>query len=143
MNKNTLTYTIIALLLLIGLFAFIKPKASQAPTRSTGPQATTQVVSQSASDSAQTNGTTAVLVLKNKQLISGPETIQVHQGDQVVIKVLSDMPEEFHLHGYEKIAELEKDKPTTISFAATTTGRFEYELEKSGTALGALEVLPK
>ena len=141
MNKNTLTFAIIALLLLIGLFALTRPKTTHAPERTNLPPA--KESTRSATSSAENPSTTAVLVLKNKQLLSGPETIQVKQGDQVIIKILSDIPEEFHIHGYDKSVALEKDIPATLSFATTTTGRFEYELEQSGITLGALEVLPK
>ncbi len=47
------------------------------------------------------------------------------------------------MHGYDLSAELEPSVPAEISFAATLTGRFVYELEDSKIDIGAIEVQPK
>lgn len=83
------------------------------------------------------------LVIKNKKIISGGETLQATQGDEVTINITSDEPEEFHVHAYDKSVELEADKQATLTFTANISGRFPFELEKSKTEVGALEVQPK
>ena len=83
------------------------------------------------------------LNIKRKKLISGSTVLQVTEGDEVVIKITSDQPDELHLHGYDLSVEIEKNKTAQLSFTAKVSGRFTYELEKSGTELGALEVLPQ
>lgn len=83
------------------------------------------------------------LSLKGKKLVSGPEILQVNQGDQVEITITSDQPEELHLHGYDKSVEFQKDLPATLSFTANISGHFEYELENVGIEIGALEVQPQ
>jgi heme/copper-type cytochrome/quinol oxidase subunit 2 len=83
------------------------------------------------------------LVVKAGRLATGPARLQVLQGDEVSISVISDRAEEFHLHGYNLKIDLQPNKQATLVFVADKTGRFEYELEKSKTELGALEVRPR
>lgn len=117
--KNFL-YIIIAAAVIIGLFFYLKPKQN-----------------------SETQNKTFDLLIKDKKLVSGPETIQVSQGDNVTISITCDTDEEFHLHGYNKAIDLTANKPSVLTFSADLTGRFEYELEGSSTQIGVLEVLPK
>jgi hypothetical protein len=138
MNKNNWLFLIVALLALIGLFIFLKPK----PT--TTYQAFPNPTSESTQSAQMQNNVKSFdLVIKDKKLISGPETLQVSEGDQVVINITSDSDEELHLHGYDKSIDLQTNEPAKLEFVANLTGRFEYELENSKTDIGALEVQPK
>lgn len=83
------------------------------------------------------------ILIKGKKIASGSDTLKVTEGDDVVFRITNDENEELHLHGYDISVDLEKDKPAELSFTATITGRFSYELEKSKTDIGALEVSPK
>lgn len=136
MKINPILYVVAGIVVLGGLFFMFKPKA-QAPTSTTQPK------------SQQTPTPTIVapkvfeLVVAQKKLVSGPETIQVIQGDDVVIKITVDEDEEFHIHGYDKSIDVEKNIQGELSFTASLSGRFHYELEHSKTEIGALEVQPK
>ncbi len=130
---------VIAIILLAALWLMFKPKQPNvAPT-----PATIELNQGTSSASTQEGTKTFELVIKGKKLVSGPETIQVKEGDNVIIKITADEDEEFHLHGYDKSVDLQKDVPAELSFTANLTGRFAYELEKSKVKIGALEVLPK
>ena len=85
----------------------------------------------------------AIVVVKNKKVVSGPTTINANQGDTVDIKITNDQAEELHLHGYDKKLELEANKQAELSVKANLTGSFEYELEHSSTTLGHLQVEPR
>jgi len=67
----------------------------------------------------------------------------VNQGDEITIKITSDEAEEFHVHAYDNSVELEPNKQATLTFTTNLSGRFPFELEKSKTEIGALEVQPK
>ncbi len=138
MNRNNLLYLIVGLVVLVGLFYLLKPKSNSTPITTPNP-------SSESTSSAQTNSQvkTFDLVVKNKKLVSGPDTLKVTQGDQVSINITSDEPEELHLHGYDKSVPLEASKAAQLTFTANLTGRFPYELEHSKTEIGALEVQPK
>ena len=128
-----------AVVLLVGLFFLIKPKKSAQDLPNNSNQNTT---TNSNTISASKNKTFE-LVVKNRKVVSGADLLKADEGDTVIIKVTVDEPEEFHLHGYDKSLVLEKDKQGELSFVANFTGRFPFELEKSKTELGVLEVSPK
>lgn len=125
MIKNkTFVYIIIGVIFLLGLLFVIKPKSTQ--NKNTKPETKT-----------------FNLVVKDKKLVSGPKTLQVIEGDTVVINITSDQDEELHIHGYDKALDLGKNKKETVSFPAKISGHFVYELEKSKIEIGSLDVLPK
>ena len=127
MNSKQVGFLIIAVILLGGLFFFLKPKSSgQTAAVDTVPQVKTFEI-----------------LVKNRKIVSGSDTLQVNEGDNVVIKITVDEPEELHLHGYDKSVDLEKDVQGELPFTASLTGRFPFELENSKTDLGILEVQPK
>lgn len=123
MKKNIIFFGI-AIVLLGGLFFYIK--SSNSPV-------------------AQVEPTNISFQLKivNRKLVSGLPTLQVKEGDNVTIRITVDEPEELHLHGYDKSIDLEKDVEGSLTFTANLSGAFPYELEKSKTEIGTLEVFPK
>lgn len=76
------------------------------------------------------------------ELVDGVEEISVDQGDRVRFDVVSDVPEEVHVHAYDLMTDLEPGKKARISFEATITGVIEIELEDSATEIVELRVNP-
>lgn len=83
------------------------------------------------------------LVVEGRKLVMGPSVLSVTQGDVVTIHITVDEEEELHLHGYDKSIDLEKGKEGSLVFDASASGRFPFELERSKTELGAVEVAPR
>jgi hypothetical protein len=83
------------------------------------------------------------LVVQKRKLVAGPSALSVTQNDNVTIKITVDEDEELHLHGYNLHIDLQKGEPGELSFVASSSGRFPYELEHSSTEIGALEVQPQ
>jgi hypothetical protein len=69
--------------------------------------------------------------------------LEFTEGETVKFRVVSDVPEEVHVHGYNIAKDLEPGKVTTVSFPATITGIFEIEYEHAGEQIGQLRVNPK
>lgn len=142
MGKNNLIYLAVAAVVLIGLFYIFKPKTSSAPTTGTS-QPTQSEPSTPASTSAQpANEKVFNLTVQNKKL-TGIDTLQANQGDEVTFNITSDVSEEFHLHGYDKHVDLVKGQTVQMKFMTDKSGRFPFELEDDKVELGALEVQPK
>jgi|SRR3989344_6160687 len=137
MKLNAFFYLVATIIILAGLFFVFKSKLS--PTTQT--QITTQETA--SGTSSESTPTVFELTIQNKKIISGLDTISTKEGEDVTIRITSDEPEEFHLHGYDQFVDLEKDTLAELSFKANLTGKFPFELEKSSTELGSLEVLPK
>ena len=72
-----------------------------------------------------------------------PNVVTVEEGDRVYLRITSDHPVEFHIHGYELEEELEPGKPEELSFDATIPGRFEIEDHNTEVVLGVLLVQPR
>lgn len=117
--SRPLVLLILALLVLGGLFLALRPGAP-----SEAPQARTIEL-------AVRDGTMA------------PADITVREGDQVTLRITTDRPVAFHLHGYDLEREIEPGDPVTLAFDATLTGRFEIEDEATERALGTLIVEPR
>lgn len=140
MKINPVIYAVLIIVVLAVLFYFIKPKTTVQPAQSTQ---STSSANQNQTPTPQDNIKSFELIIKNKKIVNGQETIKVTQGDDVMIRITSDEPEELHLHGYDFSVELEKDTPVELKFNANLSGRFPFELENSKVDLGAIEVSPK
>jgi hypothetical protein len=137
MSARPLLFAAIGVALLGGLFWLLRPASTPAlPVLQSAPVAPAQDVATRAAPQFE-------LVVRGRKLVSGPAVLRVQQDDPVIIGVTSDEAEELHLHGYDLKLELEPGVRGTLAFKADRSGRFEYELEHSGTELGALEVLPR
>ncbi len=65
---------------------------------------------------------------------------RLQRGDTVVLRVVADVADEVHLHGYDRTAQVAPGKPAQIRFTADITGVFEVELEQRKQPLLMLEV---
>lgn len=110
---------VVAVLVLGGLFAVLRPDRSDA-----GPQARTVDVT-----------------IKGDTMT--PSEIAVTEGDQVTLHITSDQPVELHLHGYDRALDLEPGVPATLALDAKLTGNFPIENEGKKADLGALIVKPR
>ena len=72
--------------------------------------------------------------------VSGDSRVTVKLGDQVTIRVVSDVAEEVHVHTYDLTVDLEPGVPGEITFTADIPGVHEVELEDSHLHLTSLEV---
>jgi hypothetical protein len=122
-----ITLILIAVIILVGLFVLFKPKT----TNNSSTIQTYQIPSK-----------TFEFIIKDRKIASGSGDLKVTEGTKVTFKVTIDEPEELHLHGYDKMLELEANQPGELTFTANLSGRFPFELENSKTDLGVLEVTP-
>jgi hypothetical protein len=81
--------------------------------------------------------------IRDGKAVSGSPLLQVREGDEITLKIVSDRGDELHLHGYDLHADLVPGETSTLAFTATRTGRFGMEMHRSHTELGALEVYPR
>lgn len=81
--------------------------------------------------------------VKGGKVVSGPKVTRLKRDDPVTLTILSDRADELHVHGYDLHLKLVPNQAATLQFVAKRTGRFSYELHKSGTELGVLEIYPK
>jgi hypothetical protein len=70
----------------------------------------------------------------------GVARIPVHLGSTVDLLVHSDVTDEVHLHGYNRLVNITAGQPTKLEFLANIPGVFDVELEQRGIQLAQLEI---
>ncbi|HUS24903.1 MAG TPA: hypothetical protein VM369_08135 [Candidatus Binatia bacterium] len=140
MKMPVLLYPMIGVVLLVVLFVLFKPAPAPAPA----PEAVAEVATAPA-EPVQAAPAPKIfeLVVKDGHLESGPSTLSVTQGDEVLLRVTADRADQLHLHGYDLHVALVPGTPAELRFTADRSGRFDFELHHANVELGALEVQPK
>ena len=86
--------------------------------------------------------TTVRIVVRDGKVVGGLKRTTVDQGNKVALVVSSDVADEVHLHGYDKMVDVTPGKPARLVFVASLPGRFEVELEDRGLQIADIEVRP-
>lgn len=125
--------------LVIGLYLWARPQPP-APAPATAAAPAAPAAAPAASPTAAPPGEFSFDITQGQ--VRGPLSMTVRQGEQVSIRVRTDVNDELHLHGYELTAPLPAGEDVALTFIAAKAGRFEVELHHSHRELGALEVQP-
>ena len=73
--------------------------------------------------------------------VTGPGSrVEAALGEDLVIRVTSDVADEVHVHGYDERAEVPAGGTVEIPFTADIPGGFDVELEGTGQLLFQLRV---
>jgi hypothetical protein len=118
---------------------------TQASATQTATPTPTQDQSEASPEETETPTPTPTPTPKPKPpLLKGGKVtrLEYREGDTVKFRVVSDEPEEVHIHGYDIAKDLEPGKVTTVSFPADITGIFEIEYEGQGKQIASLRVDP-
>ena len=86
------------------------------------------------------------LTVGGGRLMDGPTVLEATQGDQITLAVSVDKASILHLHGYEKLLQVQPGSDATLSFTAARAGFFPLALHNSDgseTTLAALQVQPR
>src|SRR3954452_15148368 len=85
---------------------------------------------------------TPTIVVKNGKPVGGIRELDYTEGDQVRFKVVSDVSDEVHVHGYDLMQDVAPGHPVTFDFPANIEGVFEAELESRKEQIIELRVNP-
>ncbi len=66
--------------------------------------------------------------------------VEVGKGSTIRLSVTSDVPDELHVHGYDRRLTLAAGTPATLEFRADVTGMFEIETHSNHLLLVQLVV---
>lgn len=118
---------VIAIVVLAGLFVWLRPAKTHAPS------------------DVKTIGETRTfeLTIANGAITSGPKTLSAYVGDRIVLKVTADTDEEISISGLDISLAVTAGKPGTVIFSASPTGRYEFKLGHSGADLGVIEIMSR
>jgi heme/copper-type cytochrome/quinol oxidase subunit 2 len=79
------------------------------------------------------------IVVQNGKVETGG-AISVRKGDDVTLHITTDVADEFHLDGYDLDTKISPARSASLTFKASSAGRFEYQLRQSNQKLGVLDV---
>jgi hypothetical protein len=132
---------IVAVVAVVGLSACgdDDPSTVGPSTPTTGGAATTATTALSAATTTVAAGRVAEYHFAGGK-VSGDSRVTVKLGDQITVRVTSDVAEEVHIHTYDRKVELEPNVPGEVTFTADIPGVHEVELEDAGLHLFSLEV---
>lgn len=82
------------------------------------------------------------IVVRGFQPVAGITRITVRKGETIRFTVVSDQPEEIHLHGYDVARDVAPGRPARFAVPATIEGIFEAELEHHGRQILSITVEP-
>lgn len=83
------------------------------------------------------------ITVRDGEPSGGVQTLEVKEGDTVILRYETNETANFHLHGYDIETEVEAGRQRIEIFVAETTGRFEIELEDLEETVAWLEVQPR
>jgi hypothetical protein len=82
------------------------------------------------------------IVVRGLEPDGGVKKLVFRKGDTIRFTVISDQPEEIHLHGYDVAKDVAPGRPVTFAVPANIEGIFEAELEHTGTQIASITVEP-
>jgi hypothetical protein len=112
-------------------------------TTTTTPAATTATTGPATTaEPATTADPTPVIEVRvaGGKVQGGVRRERVRSGDTVVLRVIADVADHVHLHGYDRMVDVGPGKPAQLRFTADIPGVFEVELEDRRQKLLDLEV---
>jgi hypothetical protein len=113
-------------------------------TTTTVPAATTSTTTGPATTAKPTTTADPTPVIEVRvaggKVQGGVRRERVKLGEAVVLRVIADVADEVHLHGYDRSADVAPGKPAQIRFTADVPGVWEVELEQRKQPLLMLEV---
>jgi hypothetical protein len=138
---------VVAVAAVVVLFVVLRPEndgdgtaTGTVETRSTTQATTTTAPTTTApKPPARTRVTIAV---RGGRVIGGIRRATVPKGRLVELVVTADVADEVHLHGYDLSRDVAPGAPARLLFRATTSGRFEVELEQRHLQIAEITVRP-
>lgn len=84
----------------------------------------------------------ATIVIRNGKPVGGIAHLTYDEGERVRFKVVSDVSDEVHMHGYDIGKDVQAGGSVSFDFPATIEGVFEAELEDRQEQILELTVNP-
>lgn len=132
-------YAVMAIISLITLWFFMAPVAPKTPIQAF--VASSEVMPASEPSVAIEAADYSWQIQAGE--ITGPQQIEVPEGETLVLSFVSDVPDEVHLHGYEQAVQVNANEPVTLRVRLEHSGRFELETHRQHRVISVLEVEPR
>lgn len=130
----------VSVLLLTACAGSDAPEAAPAPSAPASSAPPVASPSAGPSPSPTQEGTVIALTYVGGEVSGDTGRVEVPLGGTVILRVISDVAEEAHVHGVNEYVDLPAGQLTEASFVADVPGVFEIELHGSGALLTRMQV---
>lgn len=143
-----LVVAVVAVAAVVLLFVVLRPDDDGGSTETSTAATTSTRTMTSATTSAPTTTaeprpsarTRVAIAVRGGRVIGGIRRVTLPRGRLVELFVTADVEDEVHLHGYDVSRDVAPGAPARLRFRATTSGRFEVELEQRELQIAELTV---
>lgn len=118
------------LVLLAGCSTGSDPGVAAPPTRSAPTTSSTSTPTATVIEATYAGG----------KVTTASPRVELSLGEEVVLRVTSDVDEEIHVHGYDLYEDIPAGGTGEVSFTADLPGAYEVELQQAGRPLVQLRV---
>jgi hypothetical protein len=125
----------------VAVVLFIVLRSSDEGDNDSGTQ-TTQQGTPSGQDGIQRQKQSYIVVVRNGKPVGGIKKMEYRKGERVRFVVRSDVADEIHVHGYDRLREVRAGGSVRFDFPADLEGVFEVELEQRKEQIAELRVNP-
>jgi hypothetical protein len=125
----------------VAVVLFIVLRSSDEGDNDSGTQ-TTQQGTPSGQDGTQRQKQSYIVVVRNGKPVGGIKKMEYRKGERVRFVVRSDVADEIHVHGYDRLREVRAGGSVRFDFPADLEGVFEIELEQRKEQIAELRVNP-
>jgi heme/copper-type cytochrome/quinol oxidase subunit 2 len=142
---------VVAVAAVVVLFVVLRPENDNeaTATRTVETRSTTQVTTTTAPTTTAPTTTAkpptrtrVTIAVRGGRVIGGIRRATVPKGTLVELFVTADVADEIHLHGYDLSRDVAPGASARLLFRATTSGRFEVELEQRDLQIAEITVRP-
>jgi hypothetical protein len=84
--------------------------------------------------------TVLAVTVRGGSVVEGASRQRATLNQPVTVRVTSDVADEVHIHGYNKMVDVTAGNTAEVTFTANIAGVFEVEFEKSHKVLFTMEV---
>jgi hypothetical protein len=139
-----------ALAAIVALFVVLRPDGDNEETGTAETTSSTQVTTSATASTAPTTTakpavparTRVTIAVRGGRVTGGIRRVTLPRGALVELYVTADVADEVHLHGYDISRDVAPGAPARLRFKATTSGRFEVELEQRQLQIAEITVRP-
>ena len=114
------------------------PAAAPSPAASSAPSSAPPAAT--VAPSPTPTGTVIEVTYAAGELTGVEPRVEVPLGQQVVLRVTSDVVEEIHVHGYDLYVDIPAGGTGEVTFSADIPGAYEVELHEVGRPIFQLRV---
>jgi uncharacterized cupredoxin-like copper-binding protein len=140
-SVRPLVVAVLSVVAVVVLFVLLRPESETTRTNQTTTSARPSTGSATTARPPPAPIRTRVtMAVRGGRVVGGIRRVTLSRGAHVELVITCDVADEVHLHGYDLSRNVAPGASARLLFTATTSGRFEVELEQRGLQIAEITV---